>query len=182
MWHYNKQKVIVLEGHWGSQTFANLHSNSEKKTIISFFYEGQKAFIGLRVFHGRGRHLPVRVKFGLKSDACGLHQCWKREFVKFGPRGWQVKPVGRTKREKKIEESFASFLCTTMQSGSSVVVCFTRNTLKKDMTKPSTIEFKVSSYSKVKKFRIRSLEDPEIRKLRIQKINKSVNSKIQIFG
>ena len=84
-----------------------------------------------------------------------------------------MKPVGRTKREKKIEESFASFLCTTMQSGSSVVVCFTRNTLKKDMTKPSTIEFKVSSYSKVKKFRIRSLEDPEIRNFRIQKINQS---------
>ena len=79
----------------------------------------------------------------------------------------------KNQKRKKIEESFASFLCTTMQSGSSVVVCFTRNTLKKDMTKPSTIEFKVSSYSKVKKFRIRSLEDPEIRKLRIQKINKS---------
>ena len=79
----------------------------------------------------------------------------------------------KNQKRKKIVESFASFLCTTMQSGSSVVVCFTRNTLKKDMTKPSTIEFKVSSYSKVKKFRIRSLEDPEIRKLRIQKINKS---------
>ena len=36
MWHYSKQKVTVLEGHWGSQTFANLHSNSEKKN--TFFY------------------------------------------------------------------------------------------------------------------------------------------------
>ena len=79
----------------------------------------------------------------------------------------------KNQKRKKIVESFASFLCTTMQSGSSVVVCFTRNTLKKDMTKPSTIEFKVSSYSKVKKFRIKSPENPEIRNFRNQKINKS---------
>ena len=46
-----------------------------------------------------------------------------------------MKPVGGSKKEKKIEESFASFLCTTMQSGSGVVGCFTRNTLGKEMPK-----------------------------------------------
>ena len=182
MWHYNKQKVIVLEGHWGSQTFANLHSNSEKKTIINFFLWRSKSIHWLTSLPWERSTSASSSKVWPKIRCLRFTSMLKTRIRKVRPQRLAGETCWKNQKRKKIEESFASFLCTTMQSGSSVVVCFTRNTLKKDMTKPSTIEFKVSSYSKVKKFRIRSLEDPEIRKLRIQKINKSVNSKIQIFG
>ena len=73
-------------------------------------------FIYLQVCLGRDPHLPIQAEFGPKFDAFGLHQCCKRGFVVFDPKGWQVKPVERKLKEKSFASIPMQNLCFKLET------------------------------------------------------------------